>query len=58
MFDECDQPVIIDFDSCCHNGQKLGRKMGTPGWFMEGAEFASFDNDLFGLSKLREYVMN
>jgi hypothetical protein len=42
MFDECDQPVIIDFDSCCHNGQKLG----------------SFDNDLFGLSKLREYVMN
>lgn len=57
MVDDSDRAVIIDFDTCYHQGQKLGPKAGTWGWFMEGVEYASVDNDFFGLSKLREYML-
>lgn len=56
MVDEMDNAVIIDFDSCQQEGCKLGLKAGTRGWSMEGSEYASFENDTFGLSRLREYM--
>lgn len=58
MFDDSDRPVIIDFDSCHYHGQKLGIKLGTQGYFKEGMDFASYENDFFGLLKLREYMFN
>ncbi|KID62954.1 uncharacterized protein G6M90_00g079550 [Metarhizium brunneum] len=57
MVDDSDRPVIIDFDSCSHHGEKLGPKAGTWGWFIQGMEFARYENDFFGLAKLREYML-
>ncbi|KAG5967567.1 hypothetical protein E4U58_002151 [Claviceps cyperi] len=56
MLDEMDRPVIIDFDSWQKNGQKLGIKKGNPGWSIEGAKYALFENDMFSLSKVQEFV--
>ncbi|KAG5988798.1 hypothetical protein E4U52_006234 [Claviceps spartinae] len=55
MCDELDRPVIIDFDSRGREGQKLN-KSGTPGWWIEVTKLASFENDFYGLSKLREFM--
>lgn len=49
--------MIIDFDSCMKEGEKLGLKRGTVGWEMEGAVYAMPENDHFGLSKIREFLM-
>lgn len=57
MVDGNDRAIIIDFDTCYRNGQKLGHKAGTWGWFMEGTEYAKFANDFYGLSKLRDYML-
>ncbi|KAG6078364.1 hypothetical protein E4U15_004279 [Claviceps sp. LM218 group G6] len=56
MFDEMDRPVIIDFDCWQQNGQKLGIKMGTTDWLIEGVEFALFENDIFSLSKIKKFL--
>lgn len=56
MVDEMDHPILIDFDSCQQEGQRLGLKAGTRGWSMEGSEHARFENDFFGLSKVREHM--
>ncbi|KAG6122372.1 hypothetical protein E4U13_002530 [Claviceps humidiphila] len=56
MLDELDRPVIIDFDGWQKNGQKLGTKKGTPGWRIEGAKYVRFENDFYGLSKIREFL--
>ena len=56
MVDELDHPVLIDFDSCRRKGQKLGLKAGTWGWSIEGSEYAQFQNDLYSLSKLQEFM--
>lgn len=56
MIDDMDQPILIDFDSCQRQGQKLGIKAGTRGWSIEGSEYALFENDFFGLSRLREHM--
>ncbi|KAG6098591.1 hypothetical protein E4U30_007790 [Claviceps sp. LM220 group G6] len=60
MFDELDRPVIIDFDSWGRKGQKLeyGMKKGTLAWSINGLpyDYALFENDVFALSKLREFV--
>ncbi|CCE34228.1 uncharacterized protein CPUR_08160 [Claviceps purpurea 20.1] len=58
MFDELDRAVIIDFDSWQKNGQEFGRSKGTSGWMIEGAEYSLFENDIFGLSKMQEYIYN
>ncbi|KAG5967439.1 hypothetical protein E4U56_000849 [Claviceps arundinis] len=58
MFDELDRPIIIDFDSWQREGQKLGYKAGTLDWRIEGTEYARFENDFYGLSKLRELIHN
>jgi hypothetical protein len=51
-----DNPIIIDFDSCKLVGEKLGVKAGTIGWIIAGSEYATRENDLFGISKLQEFV--
>ncbi|KAG6188147.1 hypothetical protein E4U10_005294 [Claviceps purpurea] len=56
MLDELDRPVIIDFDGWQKNGQELGTKKGTPGWRIEGAKCVRFENDFYGLSKIREFL--
>ncbi|KAG6107325.1 hypothetical protein E4U13_007026 [Claviceps humidiphila] len=60
MFDELDRPVIIDFDSWGREGQKLerGMKKGTLAWSINGLpyEYALFRNDVFGLSRLKEFI--
>ncbi|KAL7944024.1 kinase-like domain-containing protein [Trichoderma barbatum] len=49
------KPVIIDFDSCKREGEKLV-KCGTPDWMIEDAQYATRDNDFFGLSRLQEFL--
>lgn len=49
-------PVIIDFDSCRPEGQELGCKAGTPDWAAEGITHANRENDLYGLSKIKEFL--
>ncbi|KAG6249138.1 hypothetical protein E4U23_002441 [Claviceps purpurea] len=56
MFDEMDRHVIIDFDCWQQNGQELGIKMGTKDWLIEGAELALFENDIFLLSKIKDFL--
>ncbi|KAJ8123343.1 hypothetical protein ONZ43_g684 [Nemania bipapillata] len=50
-------PVIIDFDSCKKEGQELGPKRGTDGWCAEKMDYAIRDNDRYGISKIREFMM-
>ena len=52
-----DTPVIVDFDSCQRNGEKLGIKGGTPDWTREDFEFARPENDEYGLSKIRDFLL-
>ncbi|KAI4863258.1 serine/threonine kinase [Hypoxylon rubiginosum] len=52
-----DNPVIIDFDSCKREQERLGPKAGTEGWEIEGSGFARRENDIYGLSKIREYLI-
>ena len=51
-----DTPVIVDFDSCRRNGEKLV-KGGTLGWTREDFEFARPENDEYGLSKIRDFLL-
>jgi len=53
MFQADDIPVIIDFDSCQREGDKL-LKGGTWGWSDETTRFASRGNDYYGLKKIQE----
>jgi serine/threonine protein kinase len=57
MIDEDDKPIIIDFDSCRLEGEELG-KPGTPGWAIEDARFAKQENDFYGLSVIKKYLMD
>ncbi|KAH7134197.1 kinase-like domain-containing protein [Dactylonectria macrodidyma] len=50
-------PVIIDFDSCRPNGEKLGAKAGTFKWELEEATFATPENDFYSLAKLRDFIL-
>ena len=52
-----DAPVIVDFDSCQRNGEKLGIKGGTLDWTREDFEFARPENDEYGLSKIRDFLL-
>ncbi|KAM3083092.1 hypothetical protein ACMFMG_003759 [Clarireedia jacksonii] len=51
-----DTPVIGDFDSCQHKGERLGVKAGTTGWTSEDFKFARPENDEYGLSKIRDFL--
>ncbi|SJL16867.1 uncharacterized protein ARMOST_20397 [Armillaria ostoyae] len=48
-------PVIIDFDSCCKKGASLDYNGGTFPWSND-APIAEFQNDDFGLDKVREWM--
>ena len=52
-----DTPVIVDFDSCQRNGEKLGIKGGTLNWTREDFEFARPENDEYGLAKIRDFLL-
>ncbi|KAG6043558.1 hypothetical protein E4U39_004385 [Claviceps sp. Clav50 group G5] len=56
MLDEMDRPIIIDLDSWQQDGKELGSKKGTADWSIEGAKYALFENDIFGLSKIKEFL--
>lgn len=47
--------VIIDFDSCGREGDKLV-KAGTMGWSDDGFDFATANNDYYGLKKIEEAI--
>ncbi|KAK4644010.1 hypothetical protein QC761_0048200 [Podospora bellae-mahoneyi] len=55
MFDNDDNVVIIDFDSCEKQGAALGPKTYTPGWSPKSRS-AEENNDYFNLSKLRDLI--
>jgi serine/threonine protein kinase len=57
MFDG-DSAVIIDFESCKKQGEKLGAKGGTPGWDLADAEYARRENDLYSLSLIATALAN
>lgn len=54
---EGDIPVIIDFDSARPIGEKLGSKVGTPDWELDGAEISETKNDMFSLEKVKELIL-
>ncbi|KAG6107324.1 hypothetical protein E4U13_007025 [Claviceps humidiphila] len=60
MLDELDRPIIIDFDSWGRDGQRFApdMKKGALEWSINGSsyEYARFENDIFSLSKLREFL--
>lgn len=52
-----DRPVIIDFDSCKPEGEKLGPKGGSDGWAFE-ADYARQANDLYSIEKIRQVLLD
>ncbi|KFY36088.1 hypothetical protein V494_05328 [Pseudogymnoascus sp. VKM F-4513 (FW-928)] len=56
MSGDGDVPIIIDFDSCRHEGEPLGLKAGTRGWTREDFKVATPEIDLYGLSMIREFL--
>ncbi|KAF2177367.1 hypothetical protein K469DRAFT_720700 [Zopfia rhizophila CBS 207.26] len=56
MFDEEDNPVIIDFDSCRPIGYSLEEVGRTYQWFDENVNTASPNNDLDALEEIREWL--
>ncbi|KAL9605083.1 MAG: hypothetical protein Q9219_000017 [cf. Caloplaca sp. 3 TL-2023] len=50
--------VIIDFDSCQHEGSPIRYKEGTLGWMPSGTQFAERKNDEYSLSKLFEFLFH
>lgn len=56
MIDREDNPIIIDFDSCQSEGERLGLKAGTRGWAIEGSTIARRENDYHGIAKIDEFL--
>lgn len=52
-----DCPVIIDFDSCKPEGEKLGPKGGSDGWAL-GGDYARRANDLYSIEKIRQVLLD
>jgi len=50
-----DTPVIIDFDSCGREGNKLV-KAGTLGWSDDSFDFVTPRNDYYGLQKIHDAI--
>jgi hypothetical protein len=51
-------PVIIDFDSGMPTGEKLGEKLGTPGWDIEQEHMATLKRDFYGLEKIKDFILD
>ncbi|KAK0101721.1 hypothetical protein ONS95_006876 [Cadophora gregata] len=56
MLDDDDNPVIIDFDSCCLEGQDLEGMGGTFQWADLSAKIALRRNDFDALWDIREWL--
>ena len=56
IFSDGDNFVIGDFDSCTPEGAELGVKAGTTGWTRRDFRTAERENDLYGLTKIEEYL--
>lgn len=56
MFNEPDQPIIVDFQTCRDTGQALSPKADTYGWSMEGVSHAVPENDFARLTRIRDYL--
>lgn len=50
-----DTPVVIDFDSCGREGDKL-LKAGTMGWSDESFDIAAVRNDYYGLKRIEDAI--
>jgi serine/threonine protein kinase len=46
--------IIVDFDSCKKEGDKLGSKTGTHGWTLDDVEYARRENDFYSISLIAE----
>lgn len=57
MINENDVPIIIDFDSCKHEGELLD-KSGTPDWCIEDAKYAMPENDFFSFALVEKYLLS
>ncbi len=55
MFGDDDTPVIIDFDSCRAQGEKLN-KGGTPGWDEGYIDTSAKENDFIAIELIRKYL--
>ena len=56
MFGDDDAPIIIDFDACRPEGEELGLKKGTKGWYDESSTHSCRENDYYGLRKIKEFI--
>lgn len=56
MFREDGTVVLIDFDSCQRNGERLGSKKGTVGFFDHSVTTSKFENDMYSIKKVNEYL--
>lgn len=52
-----DHAVIIDFDSCRQEGQRICGKAGTYGWSIDDEEYARRENDLYSFSMIRAALL-
>lgn len=55
MFDECGNPVLLDFDSALPSGLHLN-KGGTPGWCRENMVNSSTENDFHAIDVLTRWM--
>ncbi|KAK3689364.1 serine/threonine kinase [Podospora appendiculata] len=56
MLDDSGTAVIIDFDSCRPEGEKVGIKGGSYGWSLEDMTHSRRENDEYGLEQMRKFV--
>lgn len=56
LLDSTSAPIIIDFDSCCRQGEHIVGKGGTFEWSND-AETAEVENDFYGLEKIANWLL-
>ncbi|EIM85564.1 uncharacterized protein STEHIDRAFT_59209 [Stereum hirsutum FP-91666 SS1] len=56
LLDSTSAPIIIDFDSCCRQGERIVGKGGTFEWSND-AETAEVENDFYGLEKIADWLL-
>ena len=56
MFDDKDEPIIIDFNSCCRIGESLDNIGRTPGWYDHSVRVSLPKNDLDALDEIFEWL--
>jgi serine/threonine protein kinase len=54
------EAILVDFDSCCEEGQELrqgGKKGGTPGWCDLDVQVARIENDWEAVDEMETWLM-